>query len=441
MTDHNAIHDQAIELLLDSMSQQPDDYLLRSSFLFAKPGAHLWQRRLGTDVFYHSGRLIRAALHVRQNGPSYLRYLPISAIWSMLQRFVVDQYWLLADEAFLKSFDGSYAGNISKTTKSRFAEALAASEIFQPRNEVTLFPIVPLTLLAEFDSLPFFFARATTSSLREKLPQCAIKFALVGEIFPPLSDFNGRSEKPAVWLGIKSPDFLASNKIKAAILGALALTPQARYRHMFSGRQTFGGRCTISEDGRTTVSLGESHTPPLMHDIIIGQQDAAWLNILASKLVSNEKTAARQIKALEYFYRAWPLDPAERFPILCMTLDALFGESQQATKSVINGVRSTLGSHVPEPRLSLLMDLRNSVLHGGAPDVYDSRKYAKYYDQFGEDPIRDLELVAGRCLRSKVFDDTLNEHADPNEEIFLQAQAAGRLPMKLFPPSILDPPS
>jgi hypothetical protein len=208
---------------------------------------------------------------------------------------------------------------------------------------------------------------------------------------------------------------------------------------MFSGRQMFGGRCTIAEDGRTTVSLGEPHTPALMHNIAIREQDATWLNVLASKLLSNEKVATRQIKALEYFYRAWPLDPAERFPILCMALDAIFGESHQATKSVINGIRSTLGPHVSEPRLRLLMDLRNSVLHGGAPDVYDSREYAKYYDQFGEDPIHDLELVTGRCLRSNVFGDTLKEHVDPNEEIIAQAQAAGRLPSKLFRPSILDP--
>jgi len=435
----SAIHDQAVELLLDSMSQQSDDYLLRSSFFFGKPGAPSWQKNGGTDVFYHAGKLVRAALHVRKNGPPYLRYLPISAIWSMLQQFVIDHYWLLASEAFLRPFSGSYAGNISPATKTSFADALAISEVFEPRNEVTLFPIVPLTVRAEFNSQPFFFASATTSSLQAHLPQCIVSSALAGETFPPLLDFEGRRERPSAWLGVRSPDFLASNKIKAAILGALALTPQARYRHMFSGRPMFGGRCTIAEDGQTTVSFGEPHTPPLMHDIIIQEQDAAWLGVLASKLTTNEKVVTRQIKALEYFYRAWSLEPAERFPILCMALDAMFGETQQATQSAIDGVRSVL-PHVPEPRLRLLMDLRNSVLHGGAPDVYDSRKYAKYYDQFGEDPIHDLELLVGRCLRSKIFDDALNEHADPNADIIAQAQATGRLPRNLFRRSILDPP-
>jgi hypothetical protein len=207
---------------------------------------------------------------------------------------------------------------------------------------------------------------------------------------------------------------------------------------MFTGRTMFGGRCTIADNGRTTFNDGDPHTPPLSDDSVIEDQDLGWLNVLASKLASKETDAGRQIKALEYFYRAWPLDPAERFPILCMTLDAIFGEAGIATRSIIDGVRATLGAHVPEARLNLLMDLRNSVLHGGAPDVYDSRKYAKYYDQYGEDPIDEMQLVVGRCLRSKIFGDTLKEHADPNAEQIARLQATGRMPKKLARPSIFD---
>jgi hypothetical protein len=51
-----------------------------------------------------------------------------------------------------------------------------------------------------------------------------------------------------------------------------------------------------------------------------------------------------------------------------------------------------------------------------------------------------MELVVGACLRQEIFGEALREHADPNAEIIAQAQAAGRLPKKLFPKTILDAP-
>jgi hypothetical protein len=200
----------------------------------------------------------------------------------------------------------------------------------------------------------------------------------------------------------------------------------------------FGGLCTITDAGGTTTSFGEPHTPAMMQDIVLGEQDTSWLNILAVKLMSNERLVRRQMRALEYFYRAWPLEPSERFPVLCMTLDAIFGDTNHATQAVVDGVRSVIGAHVEDSRLRHLMDLRASVIHGGAPDVYDSRKYGKYYDEYGEDPIHDMELVVGSCLRQKIFGDSLKEHADPNAATIAKAQASGRLPTKLFRKTILD---
>jgi hypothetical protein len=435
---HKPIHNEVVELLLDSMSQRGDDYALRSSFFFGEPGAPHWQNRGGTDVYYQANKLVRAALHVRQHGPAYLKYLSLSDIWSMLQRFVVDNYWYLAQEAFLRPFAGTYANHISSAAKLEFAHALAASEIFQPRDELTLFPIVPLRVEVEFDSSQFFLIPPSTSSLRARLPNEVVAQAAVGDVFPPLSDWKGKREVACAWLGVRSPALQASNKMKAAILGAMALTPLPQHRHMFSGRQMFGGRCTITDAGGTTVSYGEPHTPAMMHDIVIGEQDVDWLNTLAHKLISNERAVRRQMKALEYFYRAWSLEPSERFPVLCMTLDAIFGDANHATQAVIDGVRSVIGTHVQDARLRLLMDLRASVIHGGAPDVYDSRKYGKYYDGYGEDPIRDMELVVGSCLRKTIFGDSLKEHTDPNAAIIAAAQASGRLPKNLFRKTILD---
>ncbi len=138
------------------------------------------------------------------------------------------------------------------------------------------------------------------------------------------------------------------------------------------------------------------------------------------------------MKALEYFYRAWGLGPSERFPILCMTLDAIFGNANHASQAVMDGVRAVIGPSVSDSRLRILpVGLRNSVSHGGAPDVYDSRKYGPYFDDYEADPINDLELVIAACLRQHIFQGALAEHPDPNAEMIAEAQTRGNLPHDL----------
>jgi hypothetical protein len=67
--------------------------------------------------------------------------------------------------------------------------------------------------------------------------------------------------------------------------------------------------------------------------------------------------------------------------------------------------------------LKLLLKLRASVIHGGAPDVYDSEKYHRYLEIYGDDPILDIELIAARCFRSIIFDNVLGERPDTGATI------------------------
>jgi hypothetical protein len=208
-----------------------------------------------------------------------------------------------------------------------------------------------------------------------------------------------------------------------AILGALALTPSQTYRHMFSGRQVWGGHFTLGGG----FSFSDAITPPLMEDIVLTAADKDWLQILGNKINAESRPVRRQMTALEYYYRAWPLAPSERFPILCMALDSIYGEATHATAAVIDGVQATIGP-LDSARLRALMDIRASVIHGGAPDVYDSRKYGRYYRTYGEDPITDMGLLVAACLRRKIFDAALGEHAEPHQDIMEKARAAGRMP-------------
>ena len=437
---HNLIHREAVELILASMSALRGDSGLESSFFFGKPGAPQWERRMGVVVYYDFSQLTRAALHVRQEGPSYLRYLSMGEIRSKLQQFVIDHYWYLADDTLFQKFEGSYARRVREKAKVDFSEALAQSPIFKPGDELTLLPLSTVKVESDFEADTFFLIAPPSLSGTKLLNHVRTSVLMPSE-FPPLADWKGRREMPSAWLGIKSPTFKAASKMKAAILGALALTPLPRYRHRFSGRDTIKGRCTFGPTG-VTSSYDEVLTPPLMTDIMVGEQDLAWLAILAKMFASNEPAIRRQLSALEYFYRAWALDESERFPILCMAIDAVLSTPKQATASVIEGVRKIVGAHVDGKRLRTLMRIRGDVIHGRAPDVYDSEEYAPYYACYGEDPIRDMELVVGCCLRGLIFDDLLREHADPNADVIAQLQASGRLPKVLDDRTILDgPPS
>lgn len=220
-----------------------------------------------------------------------------------------------------------------------------------------------------------------------------------------------------------------------------ACTPYAaetpRYAATLAGFRRFEPRNTASKavdvarDRESAAEGGDPHTPPMMNNIALTERDQPWLTILAKKLTSETKVIKRQLRALEHYYRAWPLSEPERFPIMCMTLGAVFGDANHATQAVIDGVRATIGGHVEDARLRALMELRAAVIHGGAPDVYDSRKYARYYDAYGADPIRDLDLVVGQCLRHHVFGEAMIEHPDPNAAKIAALQASGKLPKQL----------
>ena len=419
---HTQVHRDAIQLLLRSM-YKPQGTGQTQSFLSGPVGAKHWEKNLIVRISYEESLLVKAILHVRREGPSYIRKIPISEIRSMLMNFVSEYYCYFADDLYFQDFKDSYAENTSKSTEIMLAEALATSEIFHPQNELTLFPLIPVQVKDDFDSDTFFLIDAASLNV-QKLPR-GLARDIVATQFPPTRLWGHRKEKPSSWLGIRSPALHASKRMKASIIGALALTLIHRCRYMFSMRPMFGGWCAVGNCIRFEFS--DPITPAVAEDISITKIDHKWLKTLSEKLTEENKTTQREMRALEYYYRAWFLDPSERFPVLYMTLDSIFGDASHASGSVINGIRSLLGNHIGTARLRLLSDLRAAVIHGGAPEVYDSSKYPKYYEKYDADPIRDLDLVVAECLRKRIFGEALKEHPDPHAEQIAKAIAADYL--------------
>jgi hypothetical protein len=300
---------------------------------------------------------------------------------------------------------------------------MESSSLFHPADRLHLYPLIPVEIADPFDHERFFLC-APAGLTSDRLGTSELAAVLAPDQFPPFTDSRLRVDRGlASWLGIRSPDRRAASKIKAAILGALALIPY--HRHMFSGRQMFGGICVI-DDGYS-VSWGQPHTPAMMDNIRLTQADHAWLARVGDLLTNTDKESRQYVRALEYFYRAWPKSELERFPLMFMTLDAVFGDRNNATQAVIDGIRAVLGNHIDEKRVRSLMEMRASVIHGGSPDIYDSSKYPRYYRQYETDPVRDLEDLVVACLRERVFRGQLTQHADPHLDIRQQMAAQGRI--------------
>jgi hypothetical protein len=218
-----------------------------------------------------------------------------------------------------------------------------------------------------------------------------------------------------------------SRKIAATVLGAVALTALPWMRYLFSGRAMFGGQCTILEEITTSYSE-RAHTPALMHDVILTQADQLWIQDLEILVDAVDDRSRAKCRALEYFYRAWFLSPRERFPALCMSLDSLVQAPGKHTSAAVAFVLNTLGTSLDHDRLRLLMRIRGAVIHGAAPDVYESEHYEKYYLKYETDPIIDLELIVAKCLREAIFQGKLAMHSDPNAELLASLRAKGKAP-------------
>lgn len=403
-----------------------------SSFIIHKPNAPTWDRLsgIGTEIFVKRKEYIRALLFIRKNGAPYLRAMSVSDLWSLVTSFLTENFWHIRNGEFRRRHDCSYADQIELPGKLALADALANSALFNPVNKLTLFPLIPIRVEAKFECSRFFITSASDLTV-DQIAAGVQTTDFDPSHFPPIVRWDGIKRPTTSWLGVRSPLLQVSTKSAAAILGAVALTPLPRERYMHSMRKTFGGRCTMSDDN-CSVSMGDDpHTPPMMNDITLTVADHAWLERLAKTLGDGDLHSRKRVKALEYFYRAWFLNPRERFPLLCMSLDSLVGVLHGHTKAAVKFVQDTVDTTIERSRLELLMRVRGAVVHGAAPDVYESENYEKYYLDYETDPIRDLELVVAKCLRADIFGDALAYHPGPQAQLVTEMQAKGRLPARL----------
>ncbi len=348
---------------------------------------------------------MNAAIFVRKTGAAYLRNVSVSFVEQKLIGFITSHYGLMVGETFAQNFPESYAERIRGATREKLIQALGSSDMFSPRDFVTLYPLIPITIENDFASNPFFLVDPK-SLLTQDID---LSHDLVPDQFPPFKGWKGITKKPSSWLGVRSPAAESSEKIRNAVLGALALLPHRDERYVFSGREMFGGSVCLQDEWK--VTFGSPSTPALMENIKLGIDDQPWLSLLAEKIVCTQDHVRKQLKALEYYYRAWSLSEIQRFPVLFMALDALFGNTAAHADAFGDAIAAHMGPTYDGGRTKLLLGLRASVIHGGAPDVYDSSKYSKYHEKYQVSPTSDLEAIAATCIKAVVLEGRLVSRA------------------------------
>lgn len=351
----------------------------------------------------------------------------MGSLWSMITEFVTEHYAYISEGRLVLSPGVPLAQQISPQGLATLSNALLHSALFNPSNEVTLYPLVPVRVKDRFQSR--HFALTGSDGLAASLEGFGIyPSSLMPAQFPPVDGWQGQPKPTSSWLCVSAPDPLVAGKLACAVLGALALAPIRRERYLETGRSVHGGHCTISAKRISCSPSTKPMTPRMASDITLTQADHSWLDILSTLFDSAELAQKSRVRALEYFYRAWFDDPRERFPTLCMALDSLVAAQHHHTRAAVDFVKLTINEPINQDRLRLLMKLRGAVVHGAAPDVYESEFYEAYYSAYGEDPICDLELVVARCLRQDIFEGKLTAHPDPHAELVQQQQNLGRLP-------------
>lgn len=415
---------QAVHMLLASMFCQRHPDRRQHSFTYNKQGYDSFAGGGGFEVNYDNRCLLRAALFMRRNAAPHLHSLSVDDVEKTLTNFISNNFSIISNEAWDgcligsgRETDAPFADFVSESTKDRLTDAISSSDLFVEPRHLFAFPLVVVLANQEFQCSSFFLVQPEGLTL-ERLPPGYVAKDILSSSFPPFGKWDGARNSPTSWLGVWAGTMEVAKRNRAAILGALALLPHRMERYQFSRRKMFGGLSTF--DGSLSMTTSDPHTPALSENVGIGETDHTWLAVLEEKLLSPTKGAKRQVRALEYFYRAWLPDPTRRFPILFAALDAIYGDAGRATQSVIDAVGPVLGEGYDYERLKMLLGLRASVIHGGAPNVYESSDYHRYYKRYEEDATRDLDLIVARCLRTEVFGSAMQERPHTHAALIKQ---------------------
>jgi len=406
---------EAVDLVLKSITRRPH---LDSG----TGGFHVLRPHSGTEIHFEASALLDAALYIRRNASAHLRSLSVHDLQQMLVKFMGDEMDLCRFDWRSLPDGVSLANHVTAEERAELTSAMERSPIFAPPQVLFLYPVTIAVVGDSFRSDHFFLL--PPSELPRELVRWYDANEIMPEKHPPTPMHAGmKLSDISCWLGVRAPVGEIALRMRNAILGALALLPHSMERYTFSMRAVPPGY--MSFGSTATYHSGAAATPPLSEKLTLGQADRRWMETVARLLTSNGGQDGKALLALQYFYRSWVRDAATRVGPLCGALDALFGDRDAATQAMVDAVGSHLGPSFDATRARRLAKLRAGVIHGGAPNIYEASVYHRYYVDYRQDPIRDLEIATAGCLRTTIFGNDMVER--PHTHADLIRQISGRV--------------
>lgn len=418
-----SLADEIVSCLLQAYfgRRAPDRMIDDVLYDVVPPGSS--ERDYTVRLFLKPSALTSPALMLKAKGPAYLAAHSLNDIAEMLRKFIYRQYPIVWRETKMEDFDGSLFDLVSAGCKSALVDALEKSSIFRPRIDYTAFPITPLVVKADFDCDDF--SLIDVHSLTEGNADW------LRERYLGNKDVGG-------WLVVKAVSVESAKRDRRVILGALALAMDHQHRHGFTLRKVATGFLRFPTPHTISTSTSGPHTPPIGSPITIADSDHQWLNKLPSILARSSSLSKRHAKALEYYYRAWFMDESDRCFLLFMALNAVFGQDGDGfAVGMKKGIKETLADDIEEKRLDALLRIRNTMLHGGAPDLFASSNYLEYAQIYESDPSSDVQLLVAKCLRKHVFGGEFRPQENPDAEIMEFARTNGHIPSQSDQSSIV----
>lgn len=247
------------------------------------------------------------------------------------------------------------------------------------------------------------------------------------------------------WIGCSATFPENAQKIKRIALGAISLRLTRVERTQKTLAKPVDGFVTHNP---LSWSTSREHMPSISYDITLNEDDKWWLDRIDCLLEARTKPDRRLRKAIEYFYLGWFLNENDRVPFNLMTLDALFGQEIEidpkterdigTKRKLVSRIPKLLSTNICGKRLGDLYLLRNQFLHGGSPDIYDSKHYDEYIRKYCCDPTIDIELLAASCLRQMLFGVDFKMQPNPYEEDIQNLKKRGLIPNLPFQQTIIQ---
>lgn len=205
-------------------------------------------------------------------------------------------------------------------------------------------------------------------------------------------------ENAAKFAGLKARNAEHAKEKLGVLLGAMFLC-------MYSGTHfshTMGKpvRGVLFFEGGKTIHSSRTHLPFLANEIEIAEADFPMLERVEELLQSGEENR-KLIRSLRWLSASWFANGAERFSLLCQSIDALTPSGYNTMRAKCGWICEQLGGIVPHEPIDLLFKkIRSDVAHGDAPSLIESPTYLEFLAKYGVDP----ELAAVEIVRKVLID-------------------------------------